>query len=232
MRNQFILTVLFLALAGCATEPKTEHLTADQVVDEQMASSAASLSLAQWRLKQTSPEPVASPPKSIAVVPSSSVSVSVPAGGSTTPINAGGLVSGPTASPKDKFSGSGSKPPVVTAVTGEQYAAKVMPATKAPAVVIAKTVMPPLPTQEPWVISPSDITLRRALTKWAKRAGWQLVWDASEDVPLDVTAKFNGDFVTAVRTVFRSLSADVKLVGLTYKDNTVLRVVESGRRAQ
>ncbi|MEE5177084.1 TcpQ domain-containing protein [Pseudomonas alliivorans] len=232
MRNQFILTVLFLALAGCAATPKTEQLTADQVVDEQMASSAASLSLAQWRLKQTSLEPAASLPKPIAVAPSAPVSVSVPVGASTSSIKAGGSVSGPTPSTKDKLSSSGSKPPVVIAGAGEQHAAKVMPATKAPAVVIAKTVMPPLPTQEPWVLSPSDVTLRRALTKWAKRAGWQLVWDASEDVPLDVTAKFNGDFVTAVRAVFRSLSADVKLVGLTYKDNTVLRVVESGRRAQ
>ncbi len=90
----------------------------------------------------------------------------------------------------------------------------------------------PLPT-ETWPVSPSDATLRRVLAKWTARAGWQLVWEASVDVPVTVSASFDGDFRSAVKRLFSSLSAaDVNLNGLMYSGNRVLRVTESGRRAQ
>lgn len=86
---------------------------------------------------------------------------------------------------------------------------------------------------EAWSVSPADVTLRRALLKWTARAGWQLVWEASVDVPLNVNASFDGDFRSAVKRLFSSLSAaDVNLTGLMYSGNHVLRVTESGRRAQ
>ncbi len=79
----------------------------------------------------------------------------------------------------------------------------------------------------------SDVTLRRALGRWAAKAGWQLVWEASVDVPINVNATFEGDFRTAVKRLFQSLSAaDVNLTGMLYAGNRVLRVTESGRRAQ
>ena len=82
-------------------------------------------------------------------------------------------------------------------------------------------------------VSPADVTLRRALLKWTARAGWQLVWEASVDVPLNVNASFDGDFRSAVKRLFSSLSAaEVNLTGLMYSGNHVLRVTESGRRAQ
>ncbi|MGN9498419.1 toxin co-regulated pilus biosynthesis Q family protein [Pseudomonas syringae] len=110
---------------------------------------------------------------------------------------------------------------------------KVIAPAVTPPLVVAKTVVPPKPAQEPWVISPSDKTLRRTLLKWAARAGWQLVWDASVDVPVNVEAKFNGDFRAAVKLLFQSLSAaDVNLTGQLFAGNRVLRVTESGRRAQ
>lgn len=84
-----------------------------------------------------------------------------------------------------------------------------------------------------WIVSPSDATLRHALSKWAARAGWQLVWDASVDVPVTVSASFDGDFRTAVKALFSSLSAaDVNLSGIMYTGNRVLRVTETGQRAQ
>lgn len=89
------------------------------------------------------------------------------------------------------------------------------------------------PLEAPWTITPGDVTLRRALAKWAARAGWQLVWEASVDVPINVTASFTGDFRTAVKSLFQSLSAaDVNLTAFLYSGNRVLRVTESGRRAQ
>jgi len=86
---------------------------------------------------------------------------------------------------------------------------------------------------ESWIVSPADATLRHVLAKWTARAGWQLVWEAPVDVPVTVSASFDGDFRSAVKGLFSSLSAaDVNLTGLLYTGNRVLRVTEPGRRAQ
>ena len=95
------------------------------------------------------------------------------------------------------------------------------------------SVQPVVVPVERWSISSSDGTLRQALSKWTARAGWQLLWEAPVDLPVTVTASFEGDFGTAVKAVFSSLSAsDVNLTALMYKGNQVLRVTEAGRRAQ
>ena len=119
----------------------------------------------------------------------------------------------------------GVQPAVVAdAPTLEQAPAPAMPST------LAQPVIVPV---ERWSISSSDGTLRQALSKWAARAGWQLLWEAPVDLPVTVTASFEGDFGTAVKAVFSSLSAsDVNLTALMYKGNQVLRVTEAGRRAQ
>lgn len=86
---------------------------------------------------------------------------------------------------------------------------------------------------ESWIVSPSDGTLRRVLAKWAARAGWQIHWEASVDLPVTVTASFEGDFRSAVKGLFSSLSAsEVNLSALLYTGNRVIRVTESGQRAQ
>lgn len=85
---------------------------------------------------------------------------------------------------------------------------------------------------ESWTVSPADATLRNVLAKWAAQAGWQLVWEASVDVPVTVSASFNNGFRSAVKQLFSSLSAaEVNLTGLMYTGNRVLRVTETGRRA-
>lgn len=84
-----------------------------------------------------------------------------------------------------------------------------------------------------WQITPADGTLRTALQAWAERAGWQLHWEAGVDVPVTVSATFTGDFREAVKGLFSALSAsEVALNALLYTGNNVLRVTESGRRAQ
>lgn len=122
--------------------------------------------------------------------------------------------------------------PSVPAASLVSQPPKVIPVSPTPPTVVAK-VVPPKPIQEQWAMTASDVTLRRALGKWAAKAGWQLVWEASVDVPINVTATFEGDFRTAVKRLFQSLSAaDVNLTGMLYAGNRVLRVTESGRRAQ
>ncbi|RDU98742.1 toxin co-regulated pilus biosynthesis Q family protein [Trinickia dinghuensis] len=108
-------------------------------------------------------------------------------------------------------------------------------ASPAPAAAFAPASSPAsvAPPTESWIVSPSDSTLRHALAKWATQAGWQLVWDASVDVPVTVSATFDGDFRSAVKALFSSLSAaDVNLSALMYTGNHVLRVTETGQRAQ
>lgn len=91
----------------------------------------------------------------------------------------------------------------------------------------------PKDSSEVWVIQPNDGTVRRALNRWAARAGWQVAWEAAVDLPVTVTARFHGDFRTALHELFASLTAaDVSLNVLLYNGNRVARVVESGQRAQ
>jgi hypothetical protein len=86
---------------------------------------------------------------------------------------------------------------------------------------------------EQWVISPRDVTLRRALARWSTKAEWQLHWDAAVDLPISVTATFDGDFRSAIHQLFTSLSAaEVNLSAVLYTGNHVLRVTENGQRAQ
>ncbi len=127
------------------------------------------------------------------------------------------------------------------AFAGQNLTTAATNATPSPSVFLKDkhSVLPPAPlvlskpVEAPWVITPGDVTLRRALAKWAARAGWQLVWEASVDVPIAVNASFSGDFRGAVKQLFQSLSAaDVNLTGLMYSGNRVIRVTESGRRAQ
>lgn len=253
MRNPLLLAAAIALISGCKTAPPPAQVPAEHWIDEQIAFSASTLSQAQLRLHQTSPPPTpapaATPVGSTPVKPPVSTAVSVPAPGAVAAI--------PTAAPTPKvveakpataatmpaakIVAGMAQPKPVTAVTASAFGAnavplqpgKAMPVTSVPPIVVAKATQPIKPLPEQWVIAASDTTLRRALNKWAVKAGWQLVWEASVDVPINVTASFEGDFRTAVKRLFQSLSAaDVNLNGMLYAGNKVLRVTESGRRAQ
>lgn len=226
MRYSSIFSVFLLCLTGCTTHSETPQISADQMVDEQIAQSANTLTIAQVRLHETSArQQSASPP----------------------------FVS-PISAPTDHFTGSGALittphnpsnvkdfKPTANAQPAKVVIVEIPPAPPKPpiAVKLASIATPPViqpvakPIEAPWVVSPTDVTVRRVLVKWVARAGWQLVWDASVDVPVTVTASINGDFKSAVKRLFLSLSAaDVNLSVLMYSGNKVLRVTESGRRAQ
>lgn len=250
MRKPFLLAAAIAALSGCKSPPPPDQPTADRFLDEQIASSAAAISQSQFRLQQTSPatQPAATPIAPVASI-SGPIATAVPQPVRppvvqpppvTKPVSASASVAAPPLT-----SAQHAAPAVVSASTAAPSTApkplatpalgtaKVIPSSPVPPVVEAKIITPPKPLPEPWVVSANDATLRRALTKWVQRAGWQLVWDASVDVPINVDAKFTGDFNTAVKSLFQSLSAaDVNLSAVLYSGNRVLRVTESGRRAQ
>jgi len=252
MRKPFLLAAAIAALSGCKTAPPSDQPSAERFLDEQIATSAAAISQSQFRLQQTSP---ALPPTTTPVATIASTSVPV-ATAVAHPVRAPLIQQAPVAKPVSTSASVttsatvSSAQPTASSVTSPGVAstiapvktppsaaplttAKVIPAASIPPVVQAKITTPPKPLPEPWAISANDATLRRALNKWVQRAGWQLVWDASVDVPINVDAKFTGDFNTAVKHLFQSLSAaDVNLSAVLYSGNRVLRVTESGRRAQ
>ena len=259
MRNPLLIAAAVAIVSGCQTAPPTDSTPATQLIDDQIALSASTISQAQMRLHQTaSPAPPTQPPAQS--VPVRVVAVATPVKPAAAPI-----VVMPASTPAPKIvevvqphsgpnpaaqvvadalkSSSLAKSPVASVapsgsaspakVSSTAVPVKIIPAAAVPPVVVAKAAPPPKPIPEQWMLNTSDVTLRRALGKWAAKAGWQLVWDASVDVPINVTATFEGDFRSAVKRLFQSLSAaDVNLTGMLYAGNKVLRVTESGRRAQ
>jgi hypothetical protein len=242
MQKPLLLAATIAALSGCNTAPPPDQPPADRFLDEQIASSAAAISQSQFRLQQTSAAPIALKTAAPASAPVSTsmqttVSSAVTVSPAATPVAPSKTVVSPTATTALPAKPT---PPALVVASAKAPApansgtlVKVLPVTSVPPVVEAKVVTPPKPLPEPWAISSQDATLRRALNKWVQRAGWQLVWDASVDVPINVDAKFAGDFNTAVKHLFQSLSAaDVNLSAVLYSGNRVLRVTESGRRAR
>ena len=57
-----------------------------------------------------------------------------------------------------------------------------------------------------WEIQQIDKTLSTVLARWSQKAGWQLVWDAERDFPIESNIVLDGTFVMVVQTVMDSLN--------------------------
>jgi hypothetical protein len=57
-----------------------------------------------------------------------------------------------------------------------------------------------------WELQQNDKTLSTVLARWSQKAGWQLVWDAERDFPIENHIVLDGTFVMVVQTVMDSLS--------------------------
>ncbi len=89
--------------------------------------------------------------------------------------------------------------------------------------VIAK--VKPVTTQETWTLTPKDKTLRNALTKWAKTAGWQLIWNVKADYPITTVWAIPGTFESAINEVLRaSQTTDIPLIATMHDNNHVLEI--------
>ena len=84
------------------------------------------------------------------------------------------------------------------------------------------------PQAEPkseWQISTSDRRLSIVLQRWSALAGWQLVWEAERDFPVEVRVVLNGSFSEALHEVMNSLSdSDYPLKAVMNAKTRVLRV--------
>lgn len=76
-----------------------------------------------------------------------------------------------------------------------------------------------------WSLSTDDRRLSIVLQRWCALAGWQLVWEAERDFPIEVNVKIRGDFSTALEKVMKSLAdSDYPLQGVVNAQTRVLRV--------
>lgn len=74
-----------------------------------------------------------------------------------------------------------------------------------------------------WAYSPSDKYLSITLGKWAKQAGYQLIWQADNDYEMQSSGTLNVGFKTAVNEVLKSFKhADNPLKAEWYKNNVVV----------
>ena len=76
-----------------------------------------------------------------------------------------------------------------------------------------------------WEIQQSEKTLSTVLAKWSQKAGWQLVWDAERDFPIESQITLKGSFVMAVQAVMDSLNeTDYPLQASMNPSTRVMRI--------
>ncbi|KWB92706.1 toxin co-regulated pilus biosynthesis Q family protein [Burkholderia ubonensis] len=98
-----------------------------------------------------------------------------------------------------------------------------------PAAATATTAAAPVPAASSWDVRASDGTIRGVLSRWARTAGWQLVWDAPVDFSVDAQATLRGSFEDALQALVASLGrTSTPIQAILYQGNHVLRVVAQG----
>jgi hypothetical protein len=84
-----------------------------------------------------------------------------------------------------------------------------------------------------WDVRASDVTLRQALMRWAKDAGWQVSWEIAYDYPVQLEGSFAGTFDDAVTQFMSSLRySDYPALACLYEANHVVRVLHYGDKKE
>ena len=84
-----------------------------------------------------------------------------------------------------------------------------------------------------WDVRASDVTLRQALLRWAKDAGWQVSWEIAYDYPVQLEGSFAGSFEEAVTQFMSSLRySDYPALACLYEANHVVRVLHYGDKKE
>ncbi|HLT98593.1 MAG TPA: TcpQ domain-containing protein [Burkholderiaceae bacterium] len=79
-----------------------------------------------------------------------------------------------------------------------------------------------------YAVSPADLTIRQALERWARQAGWAFSsehWAVDVDIPLVGEAAFTTDFKSAVRELLEATEMGDRPLQPCFYSNQVLRVV-------
>lgn len=61
-----------------------------------------------------------------------------------------------------------------------------------------------VPSQPKWTLLLQDLTLYAAFSRWAKEAGWRVLWDADRHLLIDSPDVVTGDFEQAITAVVSS----------------------------
>ena len=70
-------------------------------------------------------------------------------------------------------------------------------------------------------------TMEDLLLEWGEQSGWKVIWNSEYSYPIEASAVFNGDFVSAASTLIKAMrNATPPVKGEFYKGNRVL-VVET-----
>lgn len=106
-------------------------------------------------------------------------------------------------------------------------------ASIAAAAVKQSEIVPVSPQQVPlsikvepiWAITEADSTLRGLLDKWAKAAGWTLVWKIGSDYSISAKATLKGSLDLAINQVLASIqSSEYPIVATFYEGNKTIKI--------
>lgn len=76
-----------------------------------------------------------------------------------------------------------------------------------------------------WWLGLTDRRLSIVLQRWSAQAGWQLVWEAERDFPIEVQAELTGTFVEVLAELMNSLAdTDYPLQAVMNPRNRVVRI--------
>ena len=75
-----------------------------------------------------------------------------------------------------------------------------------------------------WELVPGS--LYEQLREWTDRAGYQLIWKPDEDLRMEASVNFSGDFETAIQSLFHGLHKAGNPYRVTLYSNHVLEVTE------
>lgn len=100
----------------------------------------------------------------------------------------------------------------------------------------AKVIVPAVmekPAPAKWEIRLSDKTIFGAMKKWAKAAGWQLMWDTEgNDFPVVAEATYTGEFDAAIGGVMASLQRSQYPMRACLYENRAVRVIHKSKRCE
>jgi len=137
--------------------------------------------------------------------------VAVPAGRGAMPIGQGAITLHDAAH-------ASSPTPALAAAAGQRAKPAASPAPVAPAGPVAAS----------YQVGPQDGTLRQALSRWARAAGWTFEpehWAVDADIPITGSARFDSGFKRSVQDLVASTELSEKPLQPCFYSNKVLRIV-------
>lgn len=83
------------------------------------------------------------------------------------------------------------------------------------------------PGIQQWQVLRADVSVRRLLQRWGREAGWQVVWDAPRDFPIETEVQLSGRIEQVVSAVVESLA--VTDFPVQARINSELHIIRIGR---